>query len=55
MIFLSSSLVGVSKAILDGAGQAVEAECQTLGKETFTSNLHPTIFLLGNEMNKANH
>uniref|UniRef100_A0A4W6GBK6 Poly [ADP-ribose] polymerase n=1 Tax=Lates calcarifer TaxID=8187 RepID=A0A4W6GBK6_LATCA len=26
---------GVSKAILDAAGQAVETECQNLGKETF--------------------
>lgn len=28
--------LGVSKAILDAAGQAVEAECQDLGKEAFT-------------------
>lgn len=27
--------VGVSKAILEAAGQAVEDECQTLGKKMF--------------------
>lgn len=31
-LLLCISFVGVSKAILEAAGQAVEAECQKLGK-----------------------
>lgn len=34
-ILISYSPLGVSKAILDGAGQTVEAECQNLSKQTF--------------------
>lgn len=53
-MFLSFSPSGVSKAILDAAGQAVEAECQNLGKETFTQRLDTkhfiTILLLGTVM-----
>lgn len=34
-LLLTSSFVGVSKAILEAAGQAVEDECQKLGKMNY--------------------
>lgn len=56
MISLSFSPQGVSKAILDAAGQAVELECQNLGKETLIPRVDikhniATIYL-GNDMDK---
>lgn len=38
-LLLSSSFLGVSKAILEAAGQTVEDECQTLGKNIYTIHL----------------
>lgn len=35
-LLLSVSFAGVSKAILDGAGQAVEDECEKLGKSIYS-------------------
>lgn len=36
MVYFNSTFLGVSKAILEAAGQAIEKECQDLGKNMLT-------------------